>query len=554
MTVAHHDTPATAGTVDRFGLAALRGGVPVAVWSLTALHAFVLLAWSITVPIYRAPDEPHHVDMTRVAASPGGWPDYDERFVSGQVHASMVAAGFSAPEAPGDRLVQPLQAGDAVPRGARPGFDELGPATPSDRANQLAQHPPLHYLVTAVPVMTVTAVLPIDWAHDQTVWLMRAVSVALAAPLPLLAFATARRLAGPGPVSVAAAAVPLAVPQLSHIGSSVNNDVLLVLLVGLLTVALVYVATGDTSRRTAAAVGVLGAAALLTKGFALFLPVWVAAAYVVAAARGAGWRHAARPAALALAVAGAGGGWWWLRNLVRYGTVQPSAIEPDVAAVQPDVWLFLETLASRLSQRYWSAFGWDELHLAWWVVWAATGVAAAGVALAVAFRPAGARWWRADLLVALLPVVCISGIVTYGAWDWYTTTGALAGIQGRYLFPGVAGAAAVVALGLAVPLRGLARFLPVAVFTAAVALQAAGAYAALTYFWGPGVLVDLRVSLATLWVWSPWPAPVLAVVVAGLVVSAAASAAALVRSGARPPAAPGAAPAVVPEPVLDRRA
>lgn len=505
------------------------------VWLLTALHLFLLLSWSLVVPMYRAPDEPHHVDMVRVAASPGPWPDYDERSVSQQVHASMVAAGFSAEEAPGDRLVEPLQAEDAVPRDARPGFGELGADAPSGVPNQLAQHPPLHYLVTAVPVVAVTAVLPLDWAHDQSVWLMRAVSVLLAAPLPLLAFAVARRFAGPGPVAVGAAVIPLAVPQLTHIASSVNNDVLLVLLVGLLTVALVHVSTGDTSRRTAVAVGVLGAAALLTKGLALFLPVWIAAAYVVAAARlhvseprVAAWRPALGPGVLALAVAGVGGAWWWLRNLVRYGTIQPSVIEPDVAAVDPDVWGFLGTFAARMSQRWWSAFGWDELHLAWWVVWTATAVAAVGVILAVALRPSRARWWRADLLVALLPVVCITGIVGYGAWSWYTTTGALAGVQGRYLFPGVAGAAAVVALGLAAPLRGAVRFLPLVLFAAAAALQSAAAHAALTYFWGPGVLQDVRVSLATMWAWSPWPAPVLAGVALGLVATGMACSAALV--------------------------
>lgn len=521
-----------------FGLAAMVRGVPRSVWLLTVLHLFLLLVWSVSVPIYRAPDEPNHVDLVLAAAGPEGWPAPDERTVSPQVHASMVAAGYSSPDEPQHRLLRPLQIEDAPPRDARPSFSELAPDQPSAEANQLAQHPPLHYVTVAAPVTTVTALSGGEWSHDQTVWLMRAVSVVLIAPLPLLAFAAARRLTRrDDAVPVGAAIVPLAVPQLTHIGSSVNNDNLLVLLMSVLTVALVYVSTGDTSRRTAVGIGLIGGAALLTKGFALFLPAWVAGAYVVAAARGRAWRPALPAGFTALAVAGVTGGWWWLRNLLVYGALQPSVIEPVPGPSLADPWRFFRFFRVKMMERYWGAFGWDEAHLAGGVVLVATLVVLVGIALAFARRPAAAPWWRADLLMLLLPVVCIGAIVASAAWQWYVVTGEFAGLQGRYLFPGVVGTAVVVAVGYGTVAGRFTRALPLALLVGAGLLQAAAAHTVIVHFWGPGVSSDLRIALVALTVWAPWPPAVLAGMAGGVAVAGAGSLAALTALARRPPPA-----------------
>src|SRR5699024_4452938 len=112
------------------------------------------------------------------------------------------------------------------------------------------------------------------------------------------------------------------------------------------------VLVGNTALSTAIGLGFLAGAALLTKGFALVLPVWILAAYVLLA-----WRvykrhkrqwQAAVPvmtaAATSLVTAIVVGGWWWFRNLRVYGTVQPDALpRPDAPAdFTPDVLQWLQ--------------------------------------------------------------------------------------------------------------------------------------------------------------------------------------------------------------------
>lgn len=506
-----------------FGLRALVCGVPTAVWLLVGLHLALLVTWSVLVPGYRAPDEPFHVDMVRAVADSEGWPGLDDRNISQQVLRSLVALRYSEPQSPMVRTHEGLQPTDAVERDERRSFDELGPDEPSGAANHMTQHPPLYYVATAVPVTVVTGLLPAgDWSHDQVVALMRLVSVLMVAPLPLLAFATARRLVGrAGPAATSAAVLPLAIPTLTHIGASVNNDNLMALLGGLLAVATVYVATGDVSRRTAVWVGVITGLALLTKGFALAIPLWVAAAYLVGAVR-----TRVTPAVLSLGLAGAvalaAGGWWWLRNLIAYGRIQPTIVTQSQASPDftPDAAGFWSFFSQEMILRFWGSFGWDEVHLADWVIWTGATLTLIGVLSAFLLphrhpRLGPPHWQWADLTVLLLPVAAVTGIVAYGAWDWYTATGQVSGVHGRYLFLTVVGVAAVAGLGWAALAGRWARLVPLLVLLGAAATQVAAADRVLRYFWGP-VHFDRAGSALAMWAWSPWPTWVLGALALGL--------------------------------------
>lgn len=545
MTVAQK----SAGAVPaRFGLRALVAGVPAAVWLLTGLHLVLLVAWSVLVPGYRAPDEPYHVDMVRAVAGDAGWPELGERHISQQVLASMLELGYADPDAPLDRTHRALPAVEAADREDRPTFAELGRDLPSDAPNQMTQHPPLHYVVTAVPLTVVTGLVPaaFDWSHDQIVAFMRLVSVVLVAPLPLLAFATTRRLVGrAGPAARTAAVIPLTIPALTHLGATVNNDNLLTLLGGLLAVAAVYVATGDLSRRTAVLAGLVTGAAFLTKGFALAVPLWLGLAYLVAGAR-ARAATAVSSGVLAGGVALALGGWWWVRNLVLHGTLQPAGVEPSAAhaGFAPDTARFWQFFAEKMVLRFWGSFGWDEVRLLPAVGWSAAALALVGVVCAFLLRRRHAtsapdRWWWAALAVLLVPVVAVTGIVAYGAWAWYGTTGELSGIHGRYLFLAVAGVAAVVALGYTALAGRWAPAVPLAVLVAAGGMQLGSAHAVLLHFWGPFRL-DLAGSALGAWAWSPWPGWVLLAIGLGIVGLGAAATVFLVRDARRErlPAAP----------------
>ena len=158
---------------------------------------------------------------------------------------------------------------------------------------------------------------------------MRLLSAFLVMWLPLLSWATAWRMTGSRLAGIAASVVPLAVPELTHVGSTVNNDNLVTLAGAATLLGVACVLRGDRSRSTALWIGIWLAIALWAKAFGLVLVPLVILVYAVP------WfldrRHDApgrgRSAAVALAIsAGIGialGCWWYVVNEVRYGTTQP---------------------------------------------------------------------------------------------------------------------------------------------------------------------------------------------------------------------------------------
>lgn len=468
---------------------------PGVVWALVGLHGLLLVVASVLYPTYRAPDETAHVDMVLLLAAGEGYPAVGERQLSQRMLDSHPLVGH---DRTGRRT--PLEAADAPARGQRPTFDEIGHDVPSTVPQQMAAHPPLYYALAAGAVSTVGAVVPgaSEWSFDQVVGFLRLFGALLVLPLPLVAYATAQRLGATRPVAVAAAVFPLGIPQLTHIGASVNNDQLLVVLLAAATLPLLAAAEGDTRLRTAAAAGALAGLALLTKGFALFAPVWLAAAYGVGALRGGG-RRSMGAGTLAIVLATAVGGWWWIRNLVVFHTVQPAGLPspPPPGGFVPDAAEWLSFFVQRLSVRFWIEpdvlpDGLPPLDL----------LASLVVVVCCLAALVAARRDRPDaLLVALVPLAGLVGIVTFGAWRVYARTGLPLAIHGRYLYAALAGVAAAVALGAAALLGERDRWLPlVALGLAGGAQLAAGALALVEYWGPPGPLSRAAAVLA----WSPW--------------------------------------------------
>jgi len=492
------------------------GGVrpPRAVWWATALFVAVLGLWTIAVPAYRAPDEHAHFDLALYLAEGHGYPRYDGRYFGKALdldqHPWLVDPTETWPT---------FDEADAVPRSERRDVEELGGVAPDPHAgifkgrpdhpylyNQMPQHPPLYYYGMAAVLQAERWLLP--GSHplslDAELGLLRLANVLLVAGLPLLAWATARRLGADDGVGVVAALIPLAFPQLAHVGASVNNDNLFILLGGVLAVLLAGVARGRRGWRTDVAVGVVLALALLTKAFALMFLPWVVAAYGLA-----WWRSGrARPAALGGLLAGGIGcvlGFsWWVANWVNVGqpapttenlTRLPSQRPPD-DAISPMA--FAWTFSGELVARTWAWVGSRnpkfELPVAVVVV------------LTVLVCLAVVRAWRAgtvgrrDIALALLPVLLVVLFVARRSWGLYETNAKFAFIQGRYLFGCLVGPCAVVAVG-AVRALGTRRAAAL-VLTAGVALQADIISAVVRGSWtGNGSFGAVQGALA----WSPWP-------------------------------------------------
>lgn len=484
--------------------------VPRTVWLITALFAVLLSIHSVLTPLYRAPDEARHVSTVLSLVDGDGYPPSGKAFMEQAVLGSYLSSGYSAKLPPGSRpgvsptrlaetrALLPLRRQDAPDLAATVPFDQVRPQEISYQLNQMTQHPPLYYLLGAGLLQLTPG--DEDWRYPYVIGLLRLLSTAMIALLPLLAHAAARRVFGPGPPAVAAAAVPLAIPQLAHIGSGVSNDNLMVLTFALLTVALAHVLTGDLSRRTAVIVGLFTAAALFTKAFGLAALPFVAAAYLAVLIRTRSRR--ALGAGLLAGLVSMVGGWWWVANVVRYGTLQPEPVIsrafPARAGFDPSLRDYATEVATNIPVRFWGNFGYLELPVR---VEFAAGATAGLVLLCIAgvlvCRPLSSG------PVLLVPLLGTAAIMVVGTWGLYATYGIFPGLQGRYLFPAVP-ALAVLAGGGAAALGR--RWAGPAVLAACLLMHLYGMRVLLRGIWQePGISqVD---AIGTMLAWSYWPQP-----------------------------------------------
>lgn len=477
---------------------------------LCAVQLLLGTFYALAVPALHGPDEHSHIDLINVLSADRPYPAVGELNLSNGTIAALGEVGLF-PVSWRVAYEQPwtgLGRDDLLPRGARLTWEQLGGPGRSDIVNHVTGHPPLYYAgMASVSTFLQDVVGPagasMPW--DRQVGLLRLFNVLLLAPLPLLAFAATRRVGGSSAVATAAAAFPLAIPQLSHLAGTVNNDNLLTLLTGVLTVALAFVATGDLSVRTALYVGGLAGLGMLTKGFGLAAPAWIGLAYVVAAARAGAWRRPVRAAGVAAFATIAAGGWWELRLLARTGKVlQVEALDATRSDFVPDVPWWLWFFVRRMAHKFWGFFGIEQVSLPYALIVVATVLTLVALALAVRRRAwAGARMPQLDGAVLLAPTVTTLALVVLGAWQGYARTGLTTGVQGRYLFVGIVGIAVAVAAGASTVVAE--RWLPVGVIAGAAVLQVSGMASVTAGYWaGDGLPAQLRTVLF----WSPWPPPV----------------------------------------------
>lgn len=489
---------------------------PAAVWCATGLLGLLVVLWSVAVPLYRAVDEPQHLSTVLRLAAGDGYPPPGSGRLRPEVAASYRYADFPGGDA---RTFVPPRAVRASPR-PYPSFRELEtlPVPPDQlgQVDQMTQHPPLWPLLAAAEVSLLGLE---DVPADRAVVTLRVLQGFLLLPLPLLVWRTGRRLGAGRASSAAAGFVPLLAPQLLHIGASVTDGDLLLLAFALATPLLVAVAQGARSTPRAVALGLVVAAALLTKSFALLLPGGVVLAFAV----GAGWRVrnlAWRPLLVALGLPVVLAGWWYALRLVTTGSIQPSGY-PDG---------FLRALAGRLSPgEAFEIFVGSVLKTSWrdlgWFETPGSFVGALAVWLAVAAPVVVTlrqRGTRGPVVVALAPFVLLAGLVCALEVSVFVHLHAVYGAQGRYLFPGLVGVAGVAAVSLSGAGR-LATAARLALPLGCLAAQGFGLRLAAQYFWVGGRSAALA--------WSPVPRDVLALVAVAAVLLSLAAAVGVVRTG-----------------------
>lgn len=528
--------------------------------AITAAFTALLALWSVVMPLFEAPDERTHIDMVALRADGLRWPEYDQLQISvpsAELCHVRRGATWTCPTASegAGRAIVRHAAADAPNKASDQTFEELGGRTFVPSFNQMLQHPTLYYEIQAKVIQAERALVPGEWSFAREIALMRLVSVLMMSPLPILCWWTARRLGLGSSTALVASLAPFVVPQLAHIGSVVNNDVLQIVLGATIIALCAGVVRDDRSWRTAVLLGLTAGAALLTKSSSFVFPLVIAAAYLVGWLRRTDRRDLLVADGLRLATAGlltfALSGWWYIRNLARHGTVVPS-IHSDLlseelrpAGFQASPSDFAVYVVDKLPSRFWGHPGSFSVRMSWPLILGSTILLLVLLLIGFLARPrpedAGASdggGRRLRYAVLQVPVAALLVLVVSHSWQLYERSGRLAFMQGRYLFPGLAGPVLLLALGT----RRLAgRFAAAAIGAWALVMHADALNAVIPTYWaGEGPLGPIRALVA----WSPWPGPMLGL---GAVLAGAAAVALLlvvVTEALGPPSTPTVTPEV----------
>ncbi len=502
--------------------------MPAVVVAATVAFGALAALWSVVVPLLEAPDEPDHLALVLHLADGNPYPEYDGLQSQAAIYrmCRTYVSSIRACPRPGE-VVSPTATrrhprADAPPKAGRPAWDDDGGDVGVGALNQMPQHPPLYYQLMAAVLRVERAVGGGPWSLDRELALLRLANVVLVAPLPLLAWWTARRFELDQATAIGVCFAVFAVPMLTHIGSTLNNDNLLTLCGAVLVALLAGVLRGDRSLRTGLAVGAAIGVGLLTKAFAVVFPPLAALAYLIGATTPGRppWRHvaarAARPLGAAGAVAAVLAGWWYVGLRLRTGSFTPtvedaaltSALAP--AGFQPDPVAFARQFLPAVNTRFWGSFGWYSVRLSDAVAWIATALAVGAVASALATRhtPGAARGSEPAGRVAtawfLAPAAALAVLVVGRSWSIYATTSKLVFAQGRYLFAGLTALAVPVAMGVR---RGAGRWTPFAFVAVAAVSQGHALRRSLVGYWGgPGL--GPRGQVRALVAYSGWPGEV----------------------------------------------
>ena len=324
---------------------------------------------------------------------------------------------------------------------------------PANRTIWTANHPPLYYLVAAVPLR-----LGVDLGHPVAgIRAARLVNVAIGLAGLVLILLLARELVPARPeLWVGAAGLAALVPTFVQTSAIVYNDTLMVTLTTAVLLLIARVLRWGPTRRRLVLLAVLAAAAALTRATGLIVVAAGGLAAVVAV-----WRHDGRPArtravrAIAaggaiVVTAAAAAGWFYVRNRHLYGSATGTgALLQKFSRNRRGT-----VLQALLGQDFWRGQLrrlWDDSAgpsgtngvTAWYYL---TFVPLLGLTLA------GVRWLRRalpppnSLLLAWLAGLAVAGLVELGAASFYSLGGTA---HGRYLLPALSVLAVAAAAGVA---------------------------------------------------------------------------------------------------------
>jgi 4-amino-4-deoxy-L-arabinose transferase-like glycosyltransferase len=332
-------------------------------------------------------------------------------------------------------------------------------------ANEFYQ-PPLYYLLAALPYRLL---------HAFGLWpifAIRVLNVGLGLTMVLVVYQIGKQVFPERPaIALTAAALTALIPTVAADSATVNNDPLIILLVGLASLSLLRSLTSsEVTRRTVLEVALLTAAALYTKTSAIVIvPAIVAWAVLRQRHRLPAWRPALAMIVLPIAAVLP---WWLGRNLPAYHDLLGVQIGWEQFATPPLT--VVRQTAIYLGWTFWTAFGrtYDIQPLVLGMLLCLVGmVAVIRLAARVVLDCASGRRGRpgsgtpaltalqleAALVLGAEFAVALAGSIGYSVQFGFT--------EGRYLYPVLPAITLAIAAGLA-GLRGRPSSLQVPVAVA----------------------------------------------------------------------------------------
>lgn len=421
---------------------------------LTFLIIVLQSVWAMSMPAFRGPDEPHHVNSIMRIVSGDGWPEPGDAMVDPVIVQAGHESGIITPGATHftstyrtrllhSRPINPYFADMVItPHDSRSPLYPVSKADPAaHEVDQMTQHPPLYYAGGAAIVKAFDLQ---DAPWDRLIQALRLYGIALTIPLVPATIYTARRLGASRHWSLLAGLVPLAIPQVFGITAVVTNDTLAIGTGALVVAALAKAGTERITWKTVLFVGGALGLALWSKG--LLLAFGLPLVLVFLFARHDTWKRRLT-AALASGTIALTIGFWWVLNLVRYGVVQPAGYSRPV----PESWdpanasfmHYFSTAFRTFTTSFFSSFGWLEADFPSAVTWGLLILFAAAIVWSVI--QAGRA--RTTYLILLSPFVGLIVLLYAQGWFNYLSTSVVAGVQGRYLYPCLAAFGGIV-LGL----------------------------------------------------------------------------------------------------------
>ena len=401
--------------------------------------------WAVLTPSFRGPDEVQHYNSTLRVATTGAWPDPGNAAIDSQVILAIHEAGFMAGEDDffAQANITPLRdglgenAGYAQPYASSPltphlerTIVEYGNGGAPQHVDQMTQHPPLYYQIVAGTMNLAGAM---DWPWDRQLLFIRVVSALMTLPLIPSIVYTARKIGASRLASLVTGTFVFAIPQLVFATSVASNDALGIG-AGALTIAGVASAMfGNGSWRPVMFSGVMLGIGLWSKG--TFIPMGLVVGLAFLLNKNVPrWTRRLAQGISAGVIGVALGGFWWIRNYVMFGSFQPKGMSRSSALEGTNFARYVRQTFRLMVDSSWGQFGWLEWWLPWWLI--SVLALAALVSLVVSIVRGPDRMKRLNLvlfygLVALVLIV--------KAWGTFQDLGYVAGVQGRYMFPGVVG-------------------------------------------------------------------------------------------------------------------